>query len=168
MKNSFFLIFALVLSVAGTSIASVGSDSSSVFDAASVPTPSPTPAASPARFDSYRGISIGSPAALVAEKLGAPAQRSKGGDYYVLSNSESAQFGYEASGFVKSISVTYTGDLKAAPSPKDSLGMDVKKESDGSLNKMAQFPKDGYSVTYIRMGGSDALVIVTIQKMARE
>lgn len=168
MKKSLYLIFTFIFSIAATAIGSVGSDSLSNARSLSLPTPSPSPAVTQARFDSYRGISIGSTAALVAEKLGSPTQRSKGGDYYVLSNSESVQFGYETNGTVKSISVTYTGDLKSAPSPKDSLGMDVKKESDGSLNKMAQFPKDGYSVTYIRMGGKDALVIVTIQKMARE
>ena len=131
-------------------------------------TPSPTPDAvgSPS-FRSYRGVSIRMPAAQVAEKLGVPTQRSKAGDYYAVSATESVQISYDSDQTVKSISINLTGDLKTAPAPKDVVGTDIKKDPDGMLSKMVSFPKEGFWASYTRTAGKDATVIITLQKLAQ-
>ncbi len=119
-------------------------------------------------YNSYRGVTIGLTADQAREKLGAPKEKSNAGDYFVFSASESAQVLYDTDQTVKAISINFMGDLKAAPTPKDVVGMDVKKEADGSINKLVRFPKSGYWVSYIRTGGDDPMIVVTLQKMARE
>lgn len=108
------------------------------------------------------------PAAEVAEKLGAPTQKSKAGDYFLISPTESVQISYDSDQTVKAISVNFTGDLKAAPTPKDVVGMDVKKDEEGSISKMVSYPKEGFWVSYIRTPGKDATVIITLQKTAKQ
>lgn len=105
------------------------------------------------------------PAAQVAEKLGVPTQKTKAGDYYAVSPTESVQISYDADQQVKSISINLTGDLRTAPTPKDVVGTDIKKEPDGTMSKMVSFTKDGYWASYTRTGGKDATIIITLQKL---
>jgi hypothetical protein len=130
-------------------------------------TPTPTDDQTPL-YSSYRGISIRTPAAQVAEKLGIPAQRSKAGDYYIVSPTESVQISYDTDQTVKAISVNFTGDLKAAPTPKDVIGTDIKKDADGAISKIVTYPKNGFWVSYMRTGGKDATIVITLKKMAIE
>ena len=131
-------------------------------------TPTPTPEPTAVQFKSYRGVAIGMSAEQARQKLGTPKERSNSGDYYVISQGESVQLIFEKDLTIKSLTVNYTGDLKGAPSPKDVFGVDVKKEPDGSITKMVSFPKDGYWASFVRTGGKDAMIIVTLQKLAEQ
>ena len=132
--------------------------------------PTPIPEANPGElvppYSSYRGVTIRMPAAQVTEKLGTPAQKSKAGDYYAISPTESVQISYDTDQTVKAISINITGDLKTAPMPKDVVGTDVKKDAEGTISKMVNYPKSGFWVSYIRTGGKDSTIIITLQKSA--
>ena len=158
-------VFVCLCMLAVVSAYSLGKPLSEVTPVHSKEMPTPTPdGQSP--YNSYRGIAIRTPAAEVAEKLGTPTQKSKAGDYYLISPAESVQISYDSDQTVKAISVNYTGDLKTAPTPKDVVGMDVKKDEEGSINKMVSYPKEGFWISYIRTPGKDATIIITLQKTA--
>ena len=54
--------------------------------------------------------------------------------------------------------------LQAAKKP----GKDDEAKPDGGMFKVVQYPKFGFWVSYVRTGGDDPMVIVTIQKMPKE
>ena len=130
--------------------------------------PTPTPAQTTTAFKAYRGVSLGMSAAVAREKLGAPKEKADTGDYYLFSETETAQILYDTDHTVKAISITFLGNLGSAPSSKDVVGTDVKAEADGSINKLARYPKAGYWVSYIRTGGDDPMIVITLQKMPIE
>jgi hypothetical protein len=166
--------FILVSVVAIIGTLSSSNAAKNVIPGALLATPSPTPAPSPSsgeltpQYSSYRGVTIRMPAAQVADKLGTPTQRSKAGDYFLISADESVQISYDKDQTVKAISINYTGDLKAAPTPKDVVGTEVKKDAEGTITKMVSYPKSGFWISYIRTGGKDATIIITLQKTAIE
>lgn len=116
-------------------------------------------------FSSYKEISVGMKADAVRSKLGKPRDMSDVNDYFVFSDNESVQVLYDTNQTVRVISVNYTGNLSSAPKPKDIFGADVEAKPDGSINKMVKFPKQGYWLSYLRTGGDDPMIMVTIQKM---
>lgn len=130
--------------------------------------PTPTPAQATTTFRAYRGVSLGMSAAAAREKLGAPKEKADTGDYYLFSETETAQILYDTDHTVRAISITFLGNLGSAPSSKDVVGTDVKAEADGSINKLARYPKAGYWVSYIRTGGDDPMIVITLQKMPIE
>ena len=115
-------------------------------------------------FSEYKGVKIGVATDAVRTKLGNPKDKSDVLDLYIFSDSESAQFFYDASKAVNAIMITYTGDLKAAPVAEDIFGIDIA-EKDGMIFKMEKYPKAGYWISYTRTSGSDAMVNIAIQKM---
>lgn len=133
-----------------------------------LPAATPTPEPAESQFRSYRGVSIGMTADEARAKLGTPKEKSAAGDYYVFSETESAQLIFEKDQTIRSITVNFTGDLRSAMSPKDVFGTDIKKDADGSISKMISFPKDGYWVSFVRTPGKDAMVVITIQKLASQ
>lgn len=118
-------------------------------------------------YAGYKGVMIGMPMADARTKLGNPRDKSDTEDYYVFSESESAQVLYDADKTVKVISVNYIGKT-VAPTPIAVLGSDVEAKPDGSMNKIVKYPKAGFWISYLRTGGDDPMVMVTVQKMARE
>ncbi|HEX3102142.1 MAG TPA: hypothetical protein VHQ01_10135 [Pyrinomonadaceae bacterium] len=128
--------------------------------------PVPTPAATDKKsFAEYRGASIGTTADDLRKKLGVPKDKSDAQDFYVFSDSESAQFYYDEGHKLTAIMITYTGDLKNAPTPLQVLGEDVPPNPNGGISKMVRFPKEGYWISYNRGSGSDAMLSIAIQKM---
>lgn len=165
MKNVKKLLILSMVIASGMIVAFANApDLSGVKNDLPAATPTPEPAES--QFKSYRGVSIGMTADQARAKLGTPKEKSAAGDYYVFSETESAQLIFEKDQTIRSITVNFTGDLKAALSPKDVFGTDIKKEADGSISKMVSFPKDGFWVSFVRTPGKDAMVVVTIQKLA--
>jgi hypothetical protein len=120
------------------------------------------------RINGYKGVTIGMSAADARAKLGNPKEKSDEQDYYVFSDKETAQVLYDTDHTVRTISVNFIGKIDAAPTPKAVIGGDIPASPDGSINKMVQFPKAGYWVSYLRTAGDDPMVVITIQKMARE
>jgi len=117
-------------------------------------------------YAGYRGVMVGMPMADARTKLGTAKDKSDTEDYYVYSDNESAQVLYGADKTVRVISINYIG--KNAPSPIDILGTAVESKPDGSMNKMVRYPKSGFWISYLKTGGDDPMVIVTVQKMAVE
>ncbi len=171
MKFFGALVCLCMISAAAYSVRVAADDHSRLepgLQANSTPTPSPTPSSPDpaALYSSYRGVLLRAPVAQVVEKLGAPTQKTKGGDFYLISPTESVQISYEYDETVKSMSINFTGDLKSVPNAKDVVGVDVKKDADGMISKMVSFPKDGYWASYTRTSGKDAAVIITLHKLA--
>ena len=122
--------------------------------------PQPTPGMS-----EYRGVSIGMATDDVRKKLGNPKDKSDAMDLYIFSDNENAQFYYNAAKTVTAIMITYSGDLKDAPSPKTVLGEDAEAKPDGGIFKMVRFPKAGFWISYNRTPAPDAIVNIAFQKM---
>lgn len=161
-----------ILVLLGISVALAGNfritASSGHQSTGSEPTPTPSPVLDKAPYDAYRSVSIGMPQAQAREKLGETNQRSSSGDFYVFSPTESAQVLWDKDQTVQSITVNYSGNLKLAPTAKDILGEDAKKEPDGSIYRFVRFPAQGFWVSYNRTPGNDATIVVTLQKMPKQ
>ncbi len=126
----------------------------------------PTPAPGDKKiYSEYKGVTIGTTADIVRQKLGPPKDKSDAQDLYTFSDNESAVFYYDAAHVVSAIMITYLGNLKDAPSVKDVFGEDVPPKPDGSIFKMVRYPKAGYWISYNRSGGDDAVISLAIQKI---
>lgn len=154
-------VFVLCLSLPLISSGNNGVDLAS-RGAAAAPTPS---AGEKKGFNDYKGITIGLATAEVRTKLGPPKDKADDMDLYIFSDNESAQFYYGPTRIVTAMMITYTGDLKNAPTAKDVFGEDVPAKSDGSIFKMERYPKAGYWISYNRSGGADTVVSIAFQKM---
>lgn len=114
-------------------------------------------------FAGYKGVMIGMKMDDARTKLGTPKDKSDSEDYYVYSDSESAQVLYGPDKAVRVLSINYMG--KDAPSPMEVLGMNVEAKADGGIYKMVKYPKSGFWISYLKTGGNDPMTVVTVQKM---
>ena len=115
-------------------------------------------------FTNYRGIAIGMSADEVRSKLDHLQDKGKDQDFFVFSDTESAQVFYDKAGKVMGISIDYRGKDSNPPMPKEVLGEELEPKADGSMYSLKRYPEAGYWVAYNRTGGSDATVTVTMQK----
>jgi len=118
-------------------------------------------------WQNYKGVSIGMTAAEVREKLGEPKSEDAQGYFYVFSDTENAQFLLDGEKKVRTISAVFTADHQSAPAFADVFGKtaDPEAKPDGSIYKMVKYADAGYWISYNRMAGEKAMVIVMIQKM---
>jgi len=112
-------------------------------------------------FSEYKGIRLGMMANDVRVKLGNPALKADDQDYYIFSNTESAQFAYDAAHKVVTISVDY---VTGAPDYHNVVGGSIDQAADGSLYKMVRYEALGFWVSYGRTG-ANGTVTITIQKI---
>jgi len=124
----------------------------------------PTPLDKPF-FSSYKGVTLGITADAARKLLGKAQDQSDDQDLYVFSEKETAQVYYDAAHLVMAISVTFTGDLKSAPTAKIILGEDISPKPDGGIFKLVRYPKAGCYVSYSKTSGDNPSVSVTIQKI---
>ncbi len=127
----------------------------------------PTPELAKPLFSDYRGVTIGMTAADAREKLGKAKDTSDAQDFYVFSDGETVQIVYDDDKTVKAISATYMGPKVTPPAPKDLFGVDAEVKPDGSINKMVKYPKASIWISYIKTGGDDPMVMVTISKLQK-
>ncbi len=163
MSRSFHIVFGffvLAFCLVGISVGPGPHVARSASAALAAPTPEDKPG-----FFPYRGVSIGMGVEEARKVLGAPKDKSNEMDLYIFSDNETAQVFYSAEQQVKAIAITFTGDLKSAPTPKLIFGEDVAPRSDGGIFKMVRYPKAGYWVSYNKTAGDDVVVSVAIQKM---
>ena len=111
----------------------------------------------------YRGVTLGMTAEEARRKLGEPADKSDAQDFYVFSETESAQIFYDAARQVLAISAQYAGG-GAAPDAKTVLGSDVPAQEDGSAYKMVEYKRAGCWVSYSRTSGDAPVVTVSMKK----
>lgn len=116
-------------------------------------------------FTAYKEVAIGMPAADARTKLGKPKETSDSEDYFEFSNNETARVLYDKDKKARAISVTFSAKEDSAPTPQAILGISVEARPDGGMFKMVEYPKQKFWVSYVRTGGDEPLVIVTIQKI---
>jgi len=114
-------------------------------------------------FSEYKGIRLGVTADEVRAKLGNPMLKADDQDYYVFSETESAQFAYNAAHKVVTISIDYTGT--GAPDYHNVVGATIDEMADGSLYTLVRYETQGFWVSYRRSAGTTPTVTVTIQKI---
>jgi hypothetical protein len=115
-------------------------------------------------YTNYKGVQIGLRIDEARKKLGEPADKNEGQDFYEFSADEMAQVSYDASGVVTAIAVTY---FKAsdAPTAKNVLGVDIEPQLNGNLYKLIRYPKAGYWVSYSRTEGDPTVITVNMTKI---
>ncbi len=118
-------------------------------------------------WQSYKGVAIGMTADEVRTKLGAAKSEDADGFFYIFSETENAQFLLDKDKKVRTVSVVFTADNTTAPKFAEVFGKTAQMEAkpDGSIYKMVKYTDAGYWVSYSRMAGEKAMVIVMIQKM---
>ena len=116
-------------------------------------------------FHEYRGIQIGMLADEVRKKLGSPADKSDEQDFYNLSDAESAQIYYDKARKVTAISANFLQGAADIPTPKSLFGADLAAKPDGSVYKMARYPKAGCWLAYSKTAGASPLITITLQKI---
>ena len=121
------------------------------------------PLAQEPMFSEYKGIRLGMTAQQVRGILGAPTLKADDQDYYLFSDAESAQFAYDKSQTVVTISIDYTG--AGAPDYRNVVGPAIEEKEDGSLYKLVRYPAQHMWVSYNRTAGAPPIVTITIQKM---
>jgi outer membrane protein assembly factor BamE (lipoprotein component of BamABCDE complex) len=114
-------------------------------------------------FSEYKGIHLGMTTDEVRAKLGNPTLKGDDQDYYVFSERESAQFAYDATHKVVTISIDYTG--AGAPDYRNVIGPSIDQREDGSLYKLVRYEAEGFWVCYSRTAGAAGTVTITIQKI---
>jgi hypothetical protein len=127
--------------------------------------PVPTPVSGKPPYSEYKGVSIGQTLDETRAKLGIPKEKLEGQDFFEFSPNESAQVYYDAAQKVTAITVTYTGNLDSAPTPKAVFGEDAEVKPDGGIFKMVRYPKAGFWISYNKTGGDDPLIMIAMQKM---
>jgi hypothetical protein len=115
-------------------------------------------------YSEYKGVHLDMEASEVRKKLGNPTDKGEVQDFFVFSETESAQVFY-TKGKVMALSVNYVGDKSGAPLPKIVLGTDIEAKPDGAMHKIVRYPNAGYWVSYNRTGGGDPMTTVTMQKI---
>ncbi len=125
----------------------------------------PTPSIDKPPYSSYKGVAIGTTMDEARAKFGVPKEKSEGQDFFEFSAQESAQVYYDGSKKVTAITITYTGKLESAPTPKTIFGEDAEVKPDGGISKMIRYPKAGFWISYNKTGGEDPIIMIAIQKM---
>jgi hypothetical protein len=116
-------------------------------------------------YSEYKGVRLGMTAQEVRTKLGEPTLKSDEQDYFIFSDNETAQIGYDVALKVKVISVDYLSGV-GAPAPKAIVGGDLEPGRGGSLYKVVRYENQGFWVSYSRTAGPVVIVTITIQKMS--
>jgi hypothetical protein len=116
-------------------------------------------------YSDYKGVRIGMTEQEVHAKLGQGVQVDNS-EFYMISDSETAQIAYDANRKVTAISVDYTGGV-GAPDYKSVVGPDIETRADGSLYKIIHYDELGFWVSYNRTGRNNPVmtVSITIQKV---
>ncbi len=115
-------------------------------------------------WQGYSGISIGMSAADVRKKMGNPKMESDTSFFYVISDTETVDIMLDSEKTVSTISAMFTDDHKNPPKFEEVFGKDVKAEPkpDGAIFKRINFPEAGFWLSYSRLAGAKAMVIVVI------
>jgi acetyl-CoA acetyltransferase len=115
-------------------------------------------------YTDFRGAKLGMAPEEVREKLGNPVLKDAEMDYFVLSDSLTAQVAYDAMHKAKTISVDYANGV-GAPDYRTVIGPDLVTKADGSAYVMVRYESRGFWVSYNRTAGPVFVVTVTIQKI---
>ena len=123
-----------------------------------------TPAVQQPLFTEYKGIKLGMSAQEVRAKLGNPVLKDDAMDYYIFADGVTAQFVYDQTHAVRTISVDYAGGT-GAPESKAVVGAELETRPDGSAYRVVRYESFGFWVSYNRTAGPVITVTITIQKL---
>src|SRR5262252_9039339 len=112
-------------------------------------------------YTDFRGAKLGMTPDEVREKLGNPVLKDAELDYFVLSDTVTAQVAYDASHKAKTISVDYANGV-GAPDYRTVVGPELTTKADGSAYAMVRYESRGFWVSYSRTAGSVVVVTITI------
>ena len=127
--------------------------------------PKPAIAAIAPVYKDFMGVTLGMNAEDIRSKLGHIKNKGERQDFFVFSESKTAQIVYDEKGQATTISVDYLSKDADVPSPESVLGEAVQAKPDGSIFQLKRYPDAGYWVAYSRTAGDDPIVTVTIQKI---
>ena len=116
-------------------------------------------------YKDFMGVTLGMGTDEVRAKLGHLKDKGEHQDFFVFSESQSAQIVYDDQGRVTVISVDYMSKDDGTPSPVSVLGESVQANPDGSMYQLKRYPAAGYWVAYSRTAGDNPIVTITMQKM---
>ena len=116
-------------------------------------------------YKDFMGVTLGMSAQDIRSKLGHVKNKGERQDFFVFSESQTAQIVYDEKGQATTISVDYLSKGADAPSPESVLGEAVQAKPDGSIFQMKRYPEAGYWVAYSRTAGNNSIVTVTMQKI---
>ena len=116
-------------------------------------------------YKDFMGVTLGMKADEVRAKLGSPKHKGERQDFFVFSESQSAQVVCDDQGKVITISVDYVNQGETAPSPESILGEPVQTKPDGSMYLLKRYPEAAYWVAYSRTAGDNPIVTITLQKI---
>jgi hypothetical protein len=127
----------------------------------------PPPPVQQPLYSEYKGVRIGMTEAEVHAKLG-PGVKTANADFYLISDTETAQFAYDQSRKVIAISIDYV-DGVGAPDYRAVVGNDIQTREDGSLYKLVHYDSLGFWVSYNKTGRNSTVttVSITIQKVMK-
>ena len=158
MKRNLLAGLTVLLVIAfGLVLSANGQTQKAKFTAAS------GPAAQQPLYSEFRGVRLGMTAEEVRTKLGTPVLKDDELDYFVFSESMTAQIAYDKSHKAKAISVDYAGGA-GAPEPAAVVGGQLETRPDGSMYKVVRYEAQGFWVSYNRTAGPVVIVTITIQK----
>jgi hypothetical protein len=127
--------------------------------------PTQTVVANAPVYKEFMGVTLGMEVDDVRAKLGHLKEKGERQDFFVFSESQSAQIVYDGQGKVTVISVDYVNKEDGTPSPESVLGEAVQPKPDGSIYQLKRYPAAGYWVAYSRTAGDNPLVTITMQKI---
>jgi len=116
-------------------------------------------------YQEYRGVQLGMGAEEVRKKLGNPTDKGDEQDFFMLNDAESAQIFYDKTKKVMAISANFLRGAQNIPTPKSLFGEELAAKPDGSVYKMARYPKAGCWLSYSKTAGDSPLISVTLQKI---
>ena len=122
------------------------------------------PVAQQPLYTDFRGVKLGMAAEEVRAKLGTPVLKDAEMDYFVLSETVSAQVVYDTAHKVRTISVDFAG-AAGAPEARAVVGPEVAAKADGSIYGMVRYDAQGFWVAYNRTAGPVIIVTITLQKI---
>ena len=167
LLTSLFVLF--LLSASGQELAksqTTDTEVASKTGAAEPKQPNDSASATAPVYKDFMGVTLGMNADEVRERLGHLKDKGERQDFFVFSESQSAQIVYDDHGKVTVISVDYvTKDDGPLPSPESVLGEAVPAKPDGSVYQLKRYPAAGYWVAYSRTAGDKPIVTVTMQKL---
>ena len=115
-------------------------------------------------YTDFRGVKLGMTAEEVRQQLGNPVLKDVEMDYFVLSDTISAQVVYDAMHKARMVSVDFAKGA-SAPDARAVVGPELITKADGSAYAMIRYASLGFWVSYNRTAEPTVIVTVTIQKI---
>lgn len=122
------------------------------------------PAVQQPLYSEFKGARLGMTADEVRAKLGTPVLKDDELDYFVFSDTVTAQVAYDKAHKAKAISVDYASGA-GAPESASVVGGPLETRPDGSMYKIVRYEAQGFWVSYNRTAGPVVVVTITIQRM---